>query len=250
MAVKLIYQMLTKLLSWMVLHARSATANEIEILVLRHQLAVLQRRTPRPQISWSDRAVIAALARLLPARRRRGLLVTPATILRWHQHLVRRHWTTQPIRAGRPAIPAGVRALIVRVATENPTWGYRRVHGELAGLGYPIGASTVWTILNTAGIAPAPRRAGPTWSQFLHAQAQAILACDVFHLDTITMHRLYAFFVIEHATRRVNAREMSGFGRCAGLLAAVTLSEIGLCGRPGLVGCARRGVPGMSGGSR
>jgi putative transposase len=201
---KLIYHVFTKLLSWIALHARSDTANEIEILVLRHQLAVLQRRTPRPQIRWSDRAVIAALARLLPARRRRGLLVTPATILRWHQHLARRRWTTQPVRAGRPAIPPGVRALIVRLATENPTWGYRLVHGELAGLGYQIGASTVWTILNTAGIDPAPRRAGPTWAQFLHAQAHAILACDVFHLDTITLHRLYAFFVLEHATRRVH----------------------------------------------
>ena len=188
----------------MVLHARSDTANEIEILVLRHQLAVLQRRTPRPRISWSDRAVIAALARLLPARRRRGFLVTPATILRWHRQLVRRRWTTPGISPGRPAIPAGVRALIVRLATENPTWGYRRVHGELAGLGYHIGASTVWKILNGAGIDPAPRRAGPTWAQFLRAQAQAILACDLFHLDTITLHRLYAFFVIEHATRRVH----------------------------------------------
>ena len=200
---KLIYQMLVKLLSWMVLHARSDTANDIEILVLRHQLAVLQRRTPRPRISWSDRAVIAALARLLPARRRRGFLVTPATILRWHRQLVRRRWTTPGISPGRPAIPAGVRALIVRLATE-PTWGYRRVHGELAGLGYHIGASTVWKILNGAGIDPAPRRAGPTWAQFLRAQAQAILACDLFHLDTITLHRLYAFFVIEHATRRVH----------------------------------------------
>jgi len=163
MAVKLIYQMFTKLLSSMVLHARSNTANEIEILVLRHQLAVLQRRTPRPQISWTDRAVIAALARLLPPRRRRGFLVT-----------------------------------------ENPTWGYRRVHGELVGLGYQIGAPTVWKILHTAGIDPSPRRPGPTWTQFLHTHAQAIMACDLFHLDTITRHRLYAFFAIEHATRRVH----------------------------------------------
>jgi hypothetical protein len=190
MAVKLIYQMFAKLLSWMVLHARSDTANEIEILVLRHQLAVLRRRTPRPQIRWSDRAVIAALTRLLPACHRRGLLVTPATILRWHRDLVRRRWTTPGTPPGRPAIPAGVRALIVRLATENPSWGYRRVHGELAGLGYVIGASTVWTILNAAGIDPAPRRAGPTWTQFLHAQAHGILACDLFHLDTITLHRL------------------------------------------------------------
>ena len=130
MAVKLIYQVFTKLLSWMVLYTRSNTANEIEILVLRHQLAVLQRRTPRPRINWTDRAVIAALARLLPARRRCGFLITPTTILRWHQQLVRRRWTTPGTPPGRPAIPAGVRALIVRLATENPNWGYRRVRRE------------------------------------------------------------------------------------------------------------------------
>ena len=143
MAVRLIYQMFAKLLSWMVLRARSDNANEIEILVLRHQLAVLQRRTPRPRISWTDRAVIAALTRLLPVRRRHGFLLTPATILHWHRHLVQRRWTTPPVRAGRPAIPTGVRALTVRLATKNPTWGYRRVHGELVGLGYQIGAFTV-----------------------------------------------------------------------------------------------------------
>jgi hypothetical protein len=108
------------------------------------------------------------------------------------------------VRAGRPAIPTGVRALTVHLATENPTWGYRRVHGELVGLGYQFGASTVWKILHAAGIDPSPRRTGPTWSQFLHAQAQAILACDVFHLDTITLQRLYTFFAVEHATRRVH----------------------------------------------
>ncbi len=196
--------MFAKLLSWMVLRATSNTAKEIEILVLRHQLTVLQRRTPRPRINWIDRAVIAALTRLLPARRRLGLLVTPATILRWHRQLVSRRWTTPRNRPGRPAIPEGIRALIVRLATENPTWGYRRVHGELAGLGHQVGASTVWKILNTAGIDPAPRRAGPTWTQFLRAQAHGILACDLFHLDTINLHRLYALFAIEHGTRRVH----------------------------------------------
>jgi putative transposase len=102
---------------------------------------VLQRRTPRPQISWTDRALIAALTRLLPARRRLGLLVTPSTILRWHRQLIRRRWTTRSARAGRPAVPAGVRAVIVRLANENPTWGYRRVHGELAGLGIQMPAA-------------------------------------------------------------------------------------------------------------
>jgi putative transposase len=200
----LIYRMFTTLLSWMLLRARSDTAKEIEILVLRHQLAVLQRCTPRPRMRWSDRAVIAALVRLLPPRRRLGLLITPATILRWHRHLVANRWTSPHAQPGRPPIPPGLRRLILRMATDNPTWGYRRIHGELAGLGYQIGASTVWKILNAAGINPSPRRAGPSWAQFLRAQADGILACDLFHLDTITLHRLYAFFAIEHATRRVH----------------------------------------------
>jgi putative transposase len=203
-ALTLIYRMFATFVSWMVLRARTERAKEIEILVLRHQLAVLQRRTPRPWMRWTDRAFIAALARLLPVQRRHGLLVTASTILRWHRQLAIRRWTSQRARPGRPAIPAGVRALVLRLATENPTWGYRRIHGELAGLGYQIGASTVWKILNAAGIEPSPRRAGPTWAQFLRAQAHGILACDLFHLDTITLRRLYVFFVIEHVTRRVH----------------------------------------------
>ena len=203
MALRLIYQVFSTLLGWIVLQARSETSKEIEILVLRHQIAVLQRRTPRPPMNWTDRALIAALTRLLPTPRRLGLLVTPATVLRWHRQLVARRWTTQPARPGRPAVPAGLRALVARLATENPTWGYRRIHGELAALGYRIGASTVWAILRRAGIDPSPRRAGPSWSEFLRAQAHSILACDLLHLVTIT-RRLYAFFVIEHATRRVH----------------------------------------------
>jgi hypothetical protein len=130
MALRLIYQVFTKLLGWIVLRTRSDTTKDIEILILRHQLAVLQRRTPRPRMSWTDRALIAAFTRLLPVRRRLGLLVTPATILRWHRQLIAHRWTTRPVRLGRPAIPAGLRALVLSMATENPTWGYRRDHGE------------------------------------------------------------------------------------------------------------------------
>ena len=138
MALRLIYQMLSTLLGWLVLRARSDTAKEIEILVLRHQLAVLGRRSGRPRLSWAARALIAALTRLLPTPRRVGLLVTLATILRWHRQLVTRRWTTTPSPPGRPAIAAGLRALVLRLAAENPTWGYRRVHGEAIGLGYRI----------------------------------------------------------------------------------------------------------------
>ncbi|MBA2310396.1 MAG: helix-turn-helix domain-containing protein [Pseudonocardiales bacterium] len=130
MALKLMYLMFSKLLAWTALSIRSDTTKEIEILVLRHQLAVLQRRMPRPRMSWTDRAVIAALARLLPTRRRLGLLVTPSTILRWHRTLIARRWTSPAAGPGRPAIPAGLRALVLRLATQNPAWGYRRIHGE------------------------------------------------------------------------------------------------------------------------
>jgi putative transposase len=184
-ALRLIYQMFTTLLGWIVLRTRSETTKDIEILVLRHQLAVLQRGSPRPRIMWIERALIAALTRLLPVRRRRGLLVTPATILRWHRQLIAHRWTTHSARAGRPAIPAGLRVLILRLATENPTRGYRRIHGELTGLGYRIGASTVWKILHTAGIDPSTRRAGPSWTEFLRAQTHAIRRV---HILGVTAH--------------------------------------------------------------
>ena len=159
---KLIYQMFAKLLSWTVLHARSNNANEIEILVLRHQLTVLQRRTPRPRISWTDRAVLAALARLLPARRRRGFLVAPAAILRWHRHLVRRRWTTQSVRAGRPAIPAGVplgptnqlRRSGWPPPSADPVSGATRPPGALAGAASGREAWTGWVSGHDAQTSP------------------------------------------------------------------------------------------------
>jgi putative transposase len=130
--------------------------------------------------------------------------VTPETLLRWHRQLLKRHWTKPHRPPGRPAIPTQLRHLVLRMAAENPTWGYRRIHGELARLGYKVAPSTVWLLLNRAGIDPAPRRAGLTWRQFLAAQAQGILACDFFHVDTVLLQRLYGLFVLELATRRVH----------------------------------------------
>jgi putative transposase len=151
-------------------------------------------------------AVASALARLIP-RRRWGevFAVTPATLMAWHRRLVTRKWIyTNRRRAGRPATAAAIRKVVIRMATDNPAWGHRRVQGELARLGHPIAASTVWQILHDAGIDPAPRRSGPTWKQFLTAQACGILAADFVHVDTVLLRRLYALIVIEHGTRRAH----------------------------------------------
>jgi hypothetical protein len=131
-------------------------------------------------------------------------LVTPRTLLRWHAQLVARRWTYPRRRPGRPPIPPPIQALVLRMARENPRWGYRRIQGELIGLGHPVAASTVWTILKSAGLDPAPRRSGPTWRQFLSAQAHAILAVDFAHVDTVFLRRLYVLVVIEHGRRHVH----------------------------------------------
>src|SRR6478735_6329239 len=177
------------MLSWLTLLARSEAAKDVEILVLRHEVALLRRHNPRPTLSWVDRALLSALSRLLPVDLRRLRLVSPRTLVRWHARLIARRWTYPHAHPGRPTTPQPIRALVLRMAGENPNWGYRRIQGELVGLGHRVAASTVWSILQAAGIDPAPRRAGPTWPQFLRAQAHAILACDLLHLDTITLHR-------------------------------------------------------------
>ena len=132
-------------------------------------------------------------------------MVTPATLLAWHRRLVTRKWDYPNRRRDRrPPTEAAIRKLVIRMATDNPTWGHRRVQGELVKLGHPIAAFTVWQILHAAGIDPAPRRTGPTWKQFLTAQARGILAIDFVHVDTMLLRRLYALIVIEHGTRRVH----------------------------------------------
>src|SRR5919112_210779 len=196
--------MLGRVLSWLVLLARSDKAKDAEILALRHEVAVLRRTNQRPTLTWIDRAFLSALARLLPTQLRQVRLVSPRTLLRWHAQLVARRWTYPRRHPGRPPVAQAVRALVLRIARENPRWGYRRIHGELVGLGHQIAASTVWMILKGAGIDPAPRRSGPTWRQFLTTQAQAILAVDFAHVDTIFLRRLYVLVVIEHGRRRVH----------------------------------------------
>jgi putative transposase len=199
-----VYLMLARVLSWLALLARSDAAKDVEILVLRHEIAVLRRHNPHPRPSWVDRALLSALSRLLPTRLRQLRLVSPRTLLRWHAQLVARRWTYPRRRPGRPPVAQPLQALVLRLARENPTWGYRRIHGELIGLGHQLAASTVWKILKAAGIDPAPRRSGSTWRQFLAVQAEAILAVDFAHVDTVFLRRLYVLVVIEHGRRRVH----------------------------------------------
>src|ERR1022692_654343 len=185
MCLRFVFLLTTRAASWLRLSRREETWKTAEILILRHRLPVLQRRQPRrPKLDWADRALLATLLGVIPKARRQGLrlLVTPDTIVRWHRDIVRRRWAARSAcgRTGRPATRRNIRALARRLARENPDWGYRRIHGELAGLGVKVAASTVWKILKAGGIDPGRRQAGPTWSQFLRFQAEAILACDFF----------------------------------------------------------------------
>jgi putative transposase len=201
-----VYLALRRVLELMVLYWRLADAKEVEILVLRHQLAILRRQHPRPRLQPKDRALLAALSRLLPRPRWSIFVVTPETLLRWHRRMVRRHWTHPAPPRGRPPVPDQVQTVIVRLATENPRWGYQRIRGELLHLGFRVSASSIARVLRANGLQPAPRRAATstTWRSFLRRQAASILACDFLTVDTVFLQRLYVLFFIQLHNRRVH----------------------------------------------
>ena len=204
-AVSLLYWSLRRFLELLVLRRRPECEKEVEIVLLRHQLRVLERQVARPQLTQADRALLAAFGRMLPRKVwKLSLFVTPGTLLRWHRELVARRWTYPHRRAGRPATAAEIRELVVRLARENPGWGYRRIQGELVGLGIKLAASTVWAILKEAGVEPAPRRLEASWAEFLRQQAASILECDFLTVDTLFLKRFYVLFFIELGSRRVH----------------------------------------------
>jgi putative transposase len=201
---KLAYLTLCRTIQLLALRARGDPAKDLEILVLRHQLAVLRRQVPRPRLEPSDRALLAAVSRVLPRARWSCFFVKPETLLRWHRRLVAGAWTYPHRGSGRPPLDEQVQQLIVRLARENPRWGYQRIKGELVHLGVQVSATAIRETLRRHGLDPAPRRTPTTWRKFLRRQAAGILACDFFTVDTVWLRRLYVLFFIELDTRRVH----------------------------------------------
>jgi putative transposase len=203
MAVRLLYLIMIGVVGWLLLLGRGQASKDAEIIVLRHEVTVLRRQLARPKPDWADRAVLAALARLLPAVVRAHRLVTTGTLLAWHRRLIKHKWT-YPNQSGRPRTSQNIRELVLRLAQENPAWGYRRVHGELTRPGHQISEATVRRILRARRRRPAPPDADTSWRAFLRSQARGLLASDFLHVDTIFLKRLYVLFVMEVATWRVH----------------------------------------------
>jgi len=201
---KLAYLTLCRSIQLLVLLARGDAAKDLEILVLRHQLTVLRRQVPHPRLEPADRVLLAVVSRALPRVRWSCFFVQPETLLRWHRRLVARAWTYPHHGQGRPPLDHDVQQLIIRLAKENPRWGYQRIQGELQRLGVRVSATAIRTTLRQHGLDPAPRRATTTWRAFLRQQAAEIVACDFFTIDTIWLRRLYVLFFIELDTRRVH----------------------------------------------
>jgi hypothetical protein len=198
-----VYLAVRSLFALLLLFGRSERSKELEILVLRHELTLLRRRSGRPRIERSDRALLATLSRALPHRRWATFSVSPETVLRWHRQLVTRRWTYPRVTPGRPQLERPRRELILRFARENPHWGYQRIAGELKQLGLAVAPTTVRKVLASAGIPPAPDRARASWRSFLRQQAASTLACDFFTVETLGLQRIYVLFFLSLATRRL-----------------------------------------------
>jgi len=201
MALSFLYQAFVRTLGLLRLLGSENSELAVEVVMLRHEVAVLRRQVIRPALRPADRALLAGLSRLLGRRRLDRFFVQPETLLRWHRDLARRRWT-YPHRPGRPSVPGGAVQIVLRLARENSTWGYRRIHGELAKMGIRLAPSSVWAILRRHGVDPTSGRTGPSWAEFLRSQATSMLACDFFTVDTVLLHRLYVLFFVELDTRR------------------------------------------------